>query len=681
MNHCPISRRAFFRLSALAAAAAAATACQPAPQLTLLEDEDGPQATPTSVRLGSASSQKTVVPTPTFTRQLNEAPMLAEMVQRGELPEVADRLPINPCVAPALASVGQYGGALRRGFKGVSDRWGPTKLVDHGLVWYEKDLSLRAHLAESWEVNDDGTLWTIRLRVGMKWSDGQPFTSRDFVWWYENVLQNKEATPSIPTAFTTGTPPVLAEMKAVDDFTVTFQFAHPNPLFIYRMARTHPFAPAHALARYHQDQAEDPAALQADMQARGFDDWASYFEDRGAWYLNMDRPTLGPWVARNPLSDEVFLMARNPYYPVIDVGGSQLPYIDHVQHRMFNDVTVFDMWIVGGEIDFQARHVQLNNYTLYKESEDRGDYQLVTGIGGTHIGMIPNHTCKDANLRAFFQEVKVRQALNLAINRQEINQIIYDGLAVPSQYAPVRLSPQYYPKATQAFISYDPKKANSLLDEAGYQERDERGFRKWKDGSGTISIIIDHTTAGSVSEDTLLLLTQYYGEVGLKVTYRVIERALYEELAKTNDITVSSWGGDRAILPIVAEAPIWRGIQEDRPWAQAWNLWKSVGPDEPNAEEPPSGHWIRTIWGVWDELAKEPDPERQTALFRQILDTWAEHTPTVGILSELPALAIVKQGLRNFATGFPMDDTLGDESVYNPETLYWDEPGEHQILI
>lgn len=607
--------------------------------------------------------------------------MLAELVARGQLPPVDERLPYEPGIIPVLADVGNYGGTLRRGFKGVSDRWGPNKLIDHSLVWYDRNLNLRPNLAESWETNKDGSVWIFHLRSGMRWSDGAPFTTADFLWWYEYYLKNPELTPGIASTWTTGPNASLMKLEAQGTRTLVFRFEHPNPMFVYRLSRAVCFMPGHAVARYHRDLTDNLAALEKDMKDRGYENYKNYFDDRTSWYLNPEIPVVGPWKAQNPISDEVFIMERNPYYFATDIAGNQLPYIDHIQHRMFQEVDLLDMWVVNGEIDFQARHIQLNNYTLYKENEKNGDYTVTPGISGSQVGLMPNHTVKDPRVREFFRDLKVRQAMNLAINREEINELIFDGLAVPSQYAPVGLSPQYYAPASKAFIEYDPARAKQLLDEAGYTEYDNEGFRLWKDGSGeTISIIIDWVAnSGSMNEDTLTLICDYFADVGLKFSYRIIDRSLYEELMDTNDIMVSAWGGDRAILPLVAEAPIWRGILRDRPWAAGWSLWKTNGPGDPNAEEPPQGHWIWTIWDLWDQICLEPDADKQTALFKQILDIWAEQLPAVGILAELPALAIVKNGLKNFAPGFPMDDTTGDESIYNPETLFWDVPEDHQV--
>ena len=95
----------------------------------------------------------------------------------------------------AVEQVGKYGGTIRRGFKGVSDRWGPTKMQNESLTWYNMDLTLRPNMVESWETNADATVWTFHLREGLKWSDGSPFDSDSFMWWYDNHFSNEGPDP------------------------------------------------------------------------------------------------------------------------------------------------------------------------------------------------------------------------------------------------------------------------------------------------------------------------------------------------------------------------------------------------------------------------------------------------------------------------------------------------------
>jgi peptide/nickel transport system substrate-binding protein len=431
------------------------------------------------------------------------------------------------------------------------------------------------------------------------------------------------------------------------------------------------------MEQFHMDLTDDTAGLEAKIAEAGFESWDQYYFDRNFWYLNPEKPSIGPWVSKNQLSEELFLMERNPYFFAVDADGNQLPYIDKVNHRLFEQDDVFNLWIVNGEIDFQNRHVQIGNFTLFKEAEVDGDYQVVVGQSAGHFAIQLNQTTKNERLRSFFQNRDVRIALSIAVDRVAINELVFDGLLTPRQYSPLSSSPNYYEKLSNAHIEYDPDRANQLLDGAGYTEKNGDGFRLWNDGSGeVISFIIEGTAAaGSPDEDAVQQVIKYYAEVGIQAAYKGVERSLYTEHYQANEIEAAWWGGDRTVVPLAAPI-IFIGTQPDRPWAVAYFLWR-INPTDPNAEEPPQDHYIWKIWNTWDQVAVEPDEAKRNELFNQILDIWAEELPMIGYLGEQPALIINKTGFRNYLPGMPVDDTTGDEHLLNTETYFWEDPSSH----
>jgi peptide/nickel transport system substrate-binding protein len=291
----------------------------------------------------------------------------------------------------------------------------------------------------------------------------------------------------------------------------------------------------------------------------------------------------------------------------------------------------------------------------------------------------PNHNCKDERIREFAENRDVRIALSLAVDRDELNELVYDGLLTPRQYSPLAKSPNSYPKQANAYIEFDQAKANELLDGAGYSEKDGDGFRLWKDGSGdTLSFVVEGTAnPGSVGDDAIQLITKYYNDVGVKATYSYVERSLYTEHFRANEIEFAFWGGDRTVLPLAPGAPIFRATMIDRPWAPAWGTWLNSNGTDPVGEEPPSGHWLWDIWAIWDKIIVEPDEATRNKLFEGILDIWAEELPQIGYLGESPTGIIVKNGFRNYLEGYPLDDTTGDEHLLNTETYFWENPEEH----
>jgi peptide/nickel transport system substrate-binding protein len=684
-----LTRREFIRLSTLATAGVIITACQtpvpteePVVETTAAPIKEATVQPKVEITKLAPGAEEPIVATLAPEAKYKEAPMLADLVAKGELPPVEERLPLNPYVEVTRESIGKYGGNLRRGFNGASDRWGPTKFNDRSLVWLDENLNLIPRILESWEVSPDAKVYTFKLRKGMKWSDGTDFTSADWKWYFENMVKNTELNTGIPTRYSTvgaDKVRVLCEMEFPDDYTVVYKFAHPNTLFMYgalRAAYDH-FAPKY-MEQFHAGFVSK-TDIDAKVSNAGLGAWTELFTNMNYWYNNPERPQIFPWLGENTLVDEVHIMKRNPYFFGIDAEGNQLPYINRITHRLFENADMFNLWIINGEIDFQNRHVALSNFTLFKENEAAGDYQVFVGSSAGHTALQLNLATKEPKLNEFFNTRDVRIAISLAMNREEVNELIYNGMTTPRQYSPLKLSPNYYEKLSNAYIEYDPDRANQMLDDAGYV-RGADGYRMFKDGSGPISFTIEGTAAsGTTGEDEALLMVKYLDEVGIKSAYKYYERALYTEHYEANEIEAATWGGDRTVLPLAPSAIIFRGVGIDRPWAAGFGQWFNSSGQHAAAVEPPEGHFIWKIWDLWEQIQAEPDPAQQNKLFEGILDIWAEELPMIGLLGEAPALVIVKNGFRNYLPGQPIDDTTGDEHLLQTETYFWEEPEKHLL--
>jgi peptide/nickel transport system substrate-binding protein len=617
--------------------------------------------------------------------------MLADLVKAGKLPPLAQRLPKNPMVMTGYEGLGKHGGLWRRAFQGVGDINGPTKVVDRAWAWFDKNLNLIPRSLESWSVSADGKVWTIKMRQGLKWSDGKAeHTTDDYAYWYQYEFGNKKLTPGTNTPFADPdkTP---VKFAAVDKYTATWTYTKPKPMFIYNMTRggngnvpgptPSPITPSHYLKQFHEDLTTDKAALDADVKKRGFPDWQSYYSSFvHSWTANPDKPSIGAFVSKNDHGQEIFQMERNPYFWAVDSAGLQLPYIDTVTHRLFASSApdVLTLRVTNGEIDFQYRLLQLNNLPVYKAGETKGDYKVVLGVNANHVVLTPNLTTKNKPLAEFFNQRSARIAMSLAINRDNINQLVFNGLLTPRQYSPMTVSPQFYDKLSNAYIKYDPDTANKMLDDAGYTKKDADGTRLYRDGSGPISFTIESVTAtGTTDSDACNLMVKDWLKIGIKAAYKFVDRALYTVHFDANDIEAAWFGGDRTFLPIVPEAIIFRGVQRDRPWCPAWSYYY-LDPTNTNAVKPPDGHFIYNIWKIWDEeVSIEPDTAKQTAAFKKILDIWATELPMIGLLGLQPAPTIVKNGFKGYPPGMPNDDTGGDEHFCQSETYYWDDPTKH----
>jgi len=602
-----------------------------------------------------------------------EAPMLAKLVAAGQLPPVDERLPETPAVYPVPESIGKYGGTIRRGFTGVSDAPGPSYVNHVGLCKYNYwDIDIRPDLLESWEVNAAADTFTLKMRPGLKWSDGTPFTSEAFTWQFQNVYSDKDLTPS-PGA------PVMESVTAPDDHTVVVKLGTIYPLWMFFQNRSVIAAPGHYLAQFHAKLVKDKAALEKAATDGGFNTWIQYYANQANAQMNTERPDLTPWISTSPLSSELYVMERNPYFHAVDPEGNQLPYVDKIVHRLFGSPDVLNLWIANGEIDWQQRHVQIVNYTLFKEQEQKGDYKMILlkpESGGETLW--PNHDAKNEKVKEFFNDVRVRKAMNLAMDRVTINEIAYDGFGVPRQASPSSIGPFYHEASAKAFIEYDPAQANKLLDEAGYDKKNADGLRLWKDGSGPVFFSIESfQAAGSASDDALNMVVNYLKAVGINCAAKLEERSLFTTRVDANEIEATWYPAGHFALVHLVWGNCYIGELTDRPWAGGWGRYYRFQLKDPAASPPPEGHWLWQCWDWWNEAEKHAELSYYVDAMNKIMDVWVEQAPVVGILGEVPYPMIVKNGLKNQLEGVLNSDRTGWESIIGTPILYWDAPEAH----
>src|SRR5437773_6241971 len=201
--------------------------------------------------IGKLEGPEVVTDPAKFPKTFTEAPQLAELVKAGTLPPVAERIGQDPLVIMPLHEIGKYGGTWRRGFTGPADQWSGVRTGGHDTVlWRDYSASkILPNIARGWEVQDDGRTLILQLRRGMKWSDGHPFTADDFMFWYEDMYQNKDLVKSPSVEMTINGKPVT--MEKVDESTVRYRFPDPYYLFVDFLAGN--FSPGAGPAQYGRD--------------------------------------------------------------------------------------------------------------------------------------------------------------------------------------------------------------------------------------------------------------------------------------------------------------------------------------------------------------------------------------------------------------------------------------------
>ncbi len=430
-----------------------ALACSPAPE-------------PPSVEKRDAGSHEAVLP------PFQEAPELAARVAAGELPPVAERLPTNPLLVEPEERIGEYGGTLE------------VLTIDRGImsrrvVGYENLLRWDLHwqrvlpnVAQAVEASDDATTYTFHLRPGLRWSDGEPFTADDILFWYESVLLDPRLTRRPMSWLTSSGEPVLVEKG--EPHTVVFRFAEPNSFFLPYMAGVLGSGPTryprHYLAPFHPGPA-DPSAPD--------EDWVARFKEKANPEANPDLPTLEAWTRTT--ADTELTTVRNPYYWKIDTAYQQLPYLDRVVFNRIESPEDVDRHLGDGQAHFVPAY-ELGDLELSPESQRQLQRVSLTSSNSSAIVIGLNLNHQDPRLRSFFQSKDFRIGLSHAIDRQRFVDEIQGGKGEPYQAAPRPESRFYHQQLARQFTEYDRQLANRHLDLAGCSARDSEGFRLGPDG-------------------------------------------------------------------------------------------------------------------------------------------------------------------------------------------------------
>ena len=611
----------------------------------------------------------------------SEAPNFAEKVASGELPSVCDRMPSEPVVIPALDDTGEYGGILRRFYLGQGDGCNFFRLSRASLVRFSQDgFSLLPSVARDWEMSDDGKEWTFYLREGMKWSDGDDFNADDFVWQYENVLLNEDLTPD-PTFFLrigdeTG------RIEKVDDTTVKFVFPQPNFLFLEIAAQADeacygnnswknvPWAPAHYMQQFHIDFNPDANTM---AQDGGFEDWTWLFRDKGQAGLNPEKPTLAPWKFTNPLGDQLVMSERNPYFWAVDEAGNQLPYLDGIQLTLVESIELGILSAVQGEIDMQARHIQLDQFPPLKEGEVNGGYTLLTwpAFGGSDVAFFFNMSLPGSTGDAI-RTKEFRQALSLAIDRWLIQEVLFLGFGEIRQSVPPPGHP-HYPGDDIAKLrtEYDPDAANALLDEV-FPDKDNEGFRM--NGDERIVMDITVTDTYSIWSDAAQVVGRAWEAIGVKTDVSQTTRTLHFTRWQTNEWAVMVSNEDTAGFTFNSIGK--RAPEDDGSFhGPGCGLWLQTGGREgnPDTEGFPCPQESLDLLDMHRLGPGLPEAERN-ALGKEIYKTIVENQYNIGIVGLSPmvhGVVVKKNTLHNVPDTAANDWILRTPNTAFPEQWYF----------
>ena len=602
---------------------------------------------------------------------------LNDAIKTGKLPDVAERLPRNPRVVNIGAKnmkPGRHGGVVRMLIGGQRDiRLMPINGYSR-LVGYDEHLNLQADILENF-ASDEDRIFTFTLREGHKWSDGSPLTSEDFRYSWDDVMNNKELhRGGIPVDLrVNGKGPTF---EILDQRTVRYTWDEPNPDFLAQLAKPSPlviYMPSAYLKQFHpRYQSQDKIAeLLKTYKAQ---DWTDLHQrmSRTVRPENPDLPTLDPWYNSTKPPAGQFVFLRNPYFHRVDENGLQLPYID----KMVLNISSPDL--IGakagsGDSDLQFANVDFTDYTFLKAAEKRFPMKvdLWKRTQGSRVALVPNLNCKDDGWRKLFQDVRVRRALSLAIDREEINKAVFFGLAHEAGNSILPDSPLFKREYEQAWASHDIDLANQLLDEAGLAARNEDGVRLLPDGRPA-KIIIESAGESTFESDVLELITDHWSKIGIAIFTRVSQREIFRKRVIGGETLMCVWMGLDNGVPTAEMSPneLAPTFDDQMQWP-VWGLhYLSGGRDG----HPPDLAEAMQLLDLMKEWKTAGTHEEREAIWHSMLTIFTQSVFTIGIINQALQPVVHSSRLRNIPEkalfGYDPTSFLG---VYMPDTFWYEE--------
>ncbi|NQW51586.1 MAG: ABC transporter substrate-binding protein [Rhodospirillales bacterium] len=604
---------------------------------------------------------------------LQETPMFADQVKSGALPAVDKRVPQQPWVVTYFAGgegPGQQGGQLNMLVASARDTRLMTIFSYTRLIIYDDKFKLKPDILESYE-EKDGREFTFKLRAGHKWSDGQPFTTEDFRFFWEDIATNKDISSGGPNVelLVDGQPP---KVEIIDPLTIKYTWEKPNPYFIESQARAAPlflFRPAHYLKKFHAKYTPEAEILKS---ARGGQQsWLAIYRRNDVMYANdnVDLPTLNPWVTTTASPAQRFVYVRNPYYHRIDAKGQQLPYVDRVIFTVAA-ANLVPAKAGLGEADLQPRYLNMRDYTfLQKSAQSSGvSVRLWEAGSGSQIALYPNLTANDAEWRKLMRDARFRRALSLAIDREELNQVVYIGLAKPSNNTIMPRSDLFKPEYATKWANYDPKLANKLLDEIGLTKKDSQGFRLLPDGRPA-TIVVEYASEETEDNDALALIADNWKKIGIKMLTKPQTRDNFRLRTFSGEAIMTAFAGAVTAVPTVNTSP--KEFAPTMLGGLQWSRWGMFVESKGKQGEKCDLESACKLLDYVKEWETGATPEERRKAWDKILASNADEVFSIGTVNGVRQPIVVGPKVRNVPKeGYYAWDPGGYIGLYQPDTFW-----------
>ena len=605
----------------------------------------------------------------------------------GALPPVSKRLPSEPLVIAPYETIGKYGGT----WQGISANTesGTSENLDMRFVslvrWADDQTTIVPYVAKSFKWNSDFTKVTFTLRKGHKWSDGSPFTAHDIAFWYNYLIQKKNVREKVKSFWKTGDD--LMAVKAINDTTVEFSMSKPKPSFLSFLASTYAetFQPKAFLSQFHPKYNKNANAL---AQKAGFKDGyeainfyynASDWKDTPTPYLkdpSMKKvkalggvgtvPTLESFIVVEDTSEGRKVVA-NPYFFVVDTQGNQLPYLNAVKETYIKDPQLVALKLLNGEAHFKNQNLDLSIAPDLLEGASKPGAKFKASIApwSRYSSFFVNLTHKDPELRKVFNNVKFRQSISHAFNREEISETVYFGEGKPIQHTSFAHGISFVPKsALTRFTEYDVKKARAGFESVGLTDKNGDGFYELPSGK-PINLVFTYSP-NYVAAAAVELMVQQLNDAGLKTILREVTNDDFRAAASAGslDIGAAKNGNPphKQMGQMTFYAPPYGGFF-DAPSAVGWA--KYLQTNGKDGIKPPQ--WAYDMIELATKWQKYPISAPEHAKYgAQLAEMHSKYLPFIGIVQT------GRPAYRNLQIGNLPDDIVMDkiESSYNYQQPY-----------
>jgi peptide/nickel transport system substrate-binding protein len=601
-----------------------------------------------------------------FPSSFREAPEFGRLVSAGQLPAVAERVGDEPLVLKPVHSVGKYGGQIRRGFVGQGDWQNAVRFCsgpDSLLYWDFRFEKVVPNIARAYELSDNDRVLTLHLRKGMRWSDGQPFTADDLLFWRDDVSKTAELGSGSSAMLISGEEVTL---EKVDDLTVRFVSAVPNPTLPERLAgwgdlagmvaNAHlgggGFLPKHYLSQFHPKYTSMDAANKLATEA-GFTGWAAHFRAKAAWHQNPQLPTVTPWVVTRAISNPPWEFGPNPYSIWVDNEGNQLPYVGKITMGNVENTEVLVLRAAAGEYDSQDRHLGVTNLPVLIENEKKGAYKIHRApFTEVDCGIRLNLAyADDPELGELIRTVEFRRALSLGIDRDQVNEAFFLGTSTPTAtMAPEGSIYDPGPEWRTRWATHDPKQANALLDKIGLTAKDAEGYRLHKDGAGRIRLDYQAFPGFADFIGVGEMVKRQWQPIGIDLNVASVESNLLVQRATANQLMLSGQSvgtddpflkGDTFLPTVTNNYPGMIGI----PYAK-WFASKGAQGTEP----PDSLKLLKDAMALYEKGLSEPDDAERVRIGKELFRMHADQVWSIGIAGfglAVNGVYLTSNGLRN----------------------------------